>query len=363
MEEIMNNNEASGTVPLNNSEPLYKTQQNSIVPQPSLEIKEDEGKKGKRSVFITFVASLLLAILVIGGIALNWNFFRLLFVSLIKTSDNSQLTTKSVAKPTEASEPTISLGTQTLKVIPGQTSPGEYTLADGETTILFGSNSVPDLVFGKYYSLNDIHNINYLPIRDEVSFYNKGFLISLKNQGCKTENRFTDVPEVWVTDCSIQVTSIKENAPTKQLDAFNRAFVTNVSYSGVITQTDNPLIYITVPKLSIQNFSTPHSSENVSLETNSMTSYSTSTFWDIQIVTSFGIETIRYSAQEVWDKETKEVVIGPLTSVSTINSLDCKVIYTGNEGQKTEQCGVTVNISFSQNKTNLIPVKLSTYSQ
>ena len=233
--------------------------------------------------------------------------------------------------------------------------------------ILFGnsgsSKAVPDLVLGQNYSLDDIHNINYLPIRNELSLYNNGYFIALKNQGCNTENRFSDVPEVWVTDCSIQITSSKEEAPTKRLETFNRVFSTNVSFSGTVTQPDNPLIFLTVPKLTIQNFSTPQSSENVSLQAGSMTSSSTSTPWDILIITSYGIETIRYTAQEIWDKETKQVITGPLTSVSTIDNLDCKVIYTGNEGQKTERCEVTVNLSFSQDETNLKPIKLSSYSQ
>ena len=313
-----------------------------------------------------FALLLLIGIIAV-GIILNWNFIKLLFVNQTKPAQTTSSTIKDAAKPTAISNPTVPLGTKTIKILPGQTGQGKYILSDGETRILFGnsgsSKAVPDLVLGQNYSLDDIHNINYLPIRNELSLYNNGYFIALKNQGCNTETRFTDVPEVWVTDCSIQVLSSKEEAPIKQLGSFSRVFNTNVSFSNAITQPENPLIYLNLPKLSIQNFSTPYSSENLSLQAGSMTSYSTSTLWDMQLITSYGVETIRYSAQEIWDKETKQVAIGPLTVASTIDDLNCKVIYTGDEGENTERCEVRVNMSFSQNEENLIPIKLSSYSQ
>ncbi|MFC1727072.1 hypothetical protein ACFL0Y_00950 [Patescibacteria group bacterium] len=363
MEEVTNDNKTSDTKLPNAPEPIPQVQQNTDI-QPPIETKDYKGKKNVAKIVI---ASLILLGLIIAGIVLNWNFFRLLFVNQNKTSQTTSTPTNEVAKPTDMASPTVSLGTQTIKVIPGLAQEKQHLLADGETRILFGSGgsskAVPDIVFGQNYSLNDIHNINHLPIRNGVSFYNNGYFITLKNQGCNTETRFTDVPEVWVTDCTIQVTSGQEEALTKKLEPFNRAFNANTSFSGAITQPESPLIYLTMPKLSIQNFSTPQSSENVSLQAGSMTSYSTSTAWDIQIISSYGIETIRYTAQEVWDKETKQVTTGPLTSVSKIDNLDCKVIFTGDEGQQTERCEVTVNMSFGQDEANLLPIKLSSYTQ
>ncbi len=120
---------------------------------------------------------------------------------------NQTNTTSTTPKKTENQ---ITSNDETIKVLPGQSN---IILADGESRILFGNSgsemSVPDIVFGKNYSLNDIHKINYLPIREELSFYNKGYFITLKNLGCNKETRFTDVPEIWVTDCSVNVSSKK----------------------------------------------------------------------------------------------------------------------------------------------------------
>jgi len=306
-----------------------------------------------------------LAVVVIGGLMLNWNYLKVIFIipkkqvtPPIKSQPSITVATKTASQ--------IDVGEKTIVVKPGQ---NDYTLADGETKILFSnsgsSTSVPDVVFGDRYNLNDIHNINYLPIRREIAFYNKGFFILLKNLGCKTETRFTDVLEVWVTECIILTTSRQEVTPLKSISPFSKEINTRTSFSGSVTASPNDLlIYITMPRLSIQNFSTKLLSENVSLESGSMTSYSADTPWDIRVISGYGIDTIRYTAQEVWNKVSKEVVIGSLKVNTTIKNLDCKVIYIGNNNEQTQRCDdILVDFSFSQEGGNQIPIKLTSYQE
>lgn len=323
--------------------------------------------ESEHNIVKTFIALLVLLGLLIAGIALNWNFFRPLFINQVTISQSTQPSSQKESKPTDTSNPTVSLGTQTIKVVPGLTKDKQFLLPDGESRITFGNtgrpDSVPDLVFGNNKVLNDIHSINYLPVRNDVSFYNNGYFIELKNLGCNTETRFTDVPEVWVTDCSVQVTSKQEEAPVRNLEPFTKTISTTESFNNRINSDLNtPFIYVAMPELKVQNFSTPFSSENVSLSSGTPPNRSTS-FWDISVITSYGTETIRYTAQEIWDKETKQVVTGPLTAVSTIDNLDCKVIFTGDEGQQTERCDVTASFSFSQDETKLVPIKIYSYTQ
>lgn len=213
----------------------------------------------------------------------------------------------------------IELGNKTLVIKPGES----YRLADDETTIQFGGSAVPDLVFGEHYSLNDIHKINSLPINSEVSFYNKGYYFNLKKTKCNTERKFDiDVYITVVTDCSFQTTSKQAETPTKQL------------------------------------------SSRVSLETGSMTSYSTDTNWDIQVVSSYGIDTIRYTAEELWNKQTKTLSIGTLSVKSEVKNYTCKVLFKGNNGEQTEQCDdIVVGLQFNASNNKQVPIKLETYSK
>ncbi len=308
-------------------------------------------------------AVVILAIIVVGGVVLNWNYIRVIFLNPNKQTAQSTKSQPSTTTPTKAVSQ-VETGEKTITVKPGQT---DLTLVDGDTRILFGnsgsSNAVPDVVFGDRYSLNDIHKVNYLPIRKEVSFYNNGYFITLKNLGCKTETGFTDVSEVWVTECSIQTKSKQEQAPLKPFTSFGKEINTSTLFNGSVTNTpNNLLIYLIMPRLSIQNFSTKLLSENVSLESGSMTSYSADTPWDIRLVTGYGIDTIRYTAQEIWNKESKEITIGSLKVTTTIKHLDCKVIYTGTTGEQTQRCNnILVDFSFTQEANNQTPVKLVSY--
>lgn len=296
---------------------------------------------------------LFLVVLVISGVGLNLNLKDLF--------SNQQTSNKT--KPTPKDDLNkIPLGTQTVRMGAGGKS--EILLSDSETWIKFAGGDAPEAIFGDRKTLNDIHNINYLSIQGTLSFYNKGYLINIKNASCRKQRKFFD--DYWAevtTDCTLDLSTAQEEAPIKHFEPFTKEVTTQVLFNSSINQPDGPLVHIIMPKLSIQNFSTKFTSENVSLEMGSMTSYSTSTPWDILVVTSYGIETIRYTAQEVWDKEIKEVKTGPLVTKSEVKNLDCKVVFSGKEGEQTQQCSATLEFSLSQNEENLVPIKLETYSQ
>ena len=69
-------------------------------------------------------------------------------------------------------------------------------------------------------------------------------------------------------------------------------------------------------------------------------------------------------AQEIWNKESKEAVIGSLRVKTAIKNLDCKIIYIGNNGEHTQRCDdILVDFSFSQESVNQTPVKLNSYQE
>lgn len=277
-------------------------------------------------------------------------------------SPSSPQTNQTNTTPTtpQKTENQITSSNKTIKVLPGQSN---IVLADGESRILFGNSgsemSVPDIVFGKKYSLNDIHKINYLPIRKELSFYSKGYLITLKNLGCNKETRFTDVPEIWVTDCSINVSSKKAEAPLLQIKSTAKEINTNSLFKSPIS--NEPLVYVIAPRLSLMNWTTGQLKGKIGLESGSMTSYSTDTPWDMSFITAYGIDTIRYSAEEIFNKQSKRINIGPLQVDSEITSFNCRVIYKGTDGGETQQCDdIIVKLTFASTSGT---VKLVNYSE
>lgn len=211
--------------------------------------------------------------------------------------------------------------------------------------------------------LNDIHAINYLDVRKEIAFYNGGYFYKLTNLGCNKAQKFDiDVVITVVTDCNLRIATKKESAPIQQLTFFSKVLHTTQAFTGRVSPTNELLIYVMMPKLSLQNYSTQFSSENINLQAGSMTSYSPSSFWDITFVTVYGIETIRYTAEELWNKESKEVSVGPLQIKSKIQEFSCSVIYKGPNGEVTQRCDdIPVELSFNQIEQQ-IPVKILTYT-
>ena len=355
MEDQFENEIPSSTQDTQPNEPVAPKPVETISPEQPIQTKSKVSKvKLTLSIF-------LLVVLIIAGVGFNLNFIDL-FSSLINPSQLTQRVSNKTESVPKDKLDVIPVGTQTVKM--GEGGKSEVLLSDGESRITFGGGTPLEVVSGKNRNLNDIHNINYLSISGVLSFYNKGYLIDIKNTGCRKQRKFFG--DYWAevtTDCTLDISTLQQDAPIKHFEPFSKEVTTQTSFNNSVNQPDGPLVHVVMPKLSIQNFSTKFTSENVSLQAGSMTSYSTSTPWDILIVTSYGIETIRYNSQEIWDKEIKEVKTGPLTTKSEVKNLDCRVVFTGDEGQQTQQCNVTVEFSFSQDQENLVPIKLATYSQ
>lgn len=257
--------------------------------------------------------------------------------------------------PTPNAETRITL--EVIKTLPDES----IVLADGETRIrlsFYGGYGVPDVIFGESYIFNDIHRINYLAIRGTVSFYRNGYFFQLENKGCNTEDRFTDVRETWVTDCSIQILSERASPPEVKIFPFSQELTANASVNEVINI--EPFVRVIIPKLSLWRFS---DRECCNARVGSATSFDLDQMWDIRFITAFGIETIRYSPKEVGEKQAKELQIGPLQVKSTITGYECRVIYKS-EALETEQCDdITLNLSIAGVDDKPHPIQIQSYSE
>jgi len=214
-------------------------------------------------------------------------------------------------------ETSVPLGQHTIKIFAAGKE--VFLLADGKTRIRFGFPSVPDVIFGEHYGVNNVHNINYLPIRKKIEFYNNGYFFQIKNSKCNEEEYGSDLlGDTRVTDCSLSVHSKMDESLYKPVEAFSRSFSINVGYDNVITNsTKDILIYLLIPRLTIYNRPQEFLSGAPTIKVGNMTSFSQTTPWDIQLaVTGPGfdvdMDTFRYLAEEIWNEESKELNIGPL---------------------------------------------------
>ena len=83
---------------------------------------------------------------------------------------------------------------------------------------------------------------------------------------------------------------------------------------------------------------------------------------DGEFITAFGIDTIRYTAEEVWNKESKSIVVGPLNVNSQIINYNCRVIYKGDDGGETKRCDDIITfLSFTGQTNETYPIKIETF--
>lgn len=339
--------------PKEETQPISEeNRQTTLVTSDTLSLNDQTPSKRQSLKRLSVVVVLLVVIGV--GVALNKPYIETI---LNRTQKPSAQQSNSTTEKRDLKK--IELGEKTLVIKPGE----NYRLADDETTIQFGGSTIPDLVFGEHYSLNDIHKINSLAINNEVSFYNKGYYFQFRKTGCNTKTVFTDVPEVHVTDCSLQYVGNQATAPIKGLKSFSKQFNLRDSNDSSLTNTPSePLVYVAFPRASLQNYSTKQLSSRVSLETGSMTSYSADTPWDIQIISSYGIDTLRFTAEEIWNKQSKTSTIGALNVKAEVKDYTCKLLFRGNNGEQTEQCDdIIVELQISDSGSDLVPIKLETY--
>lgn len=208
---------------------------------------------------------------------------------------------------------------ETLVLKPGQSN---INLPSG-ALLTFGhagtENSVPDFVFGNKYVLNDIHGINYLPIKNRLVTFHNGYLYELSKLNCNTENVFDiDVNITRVKDCTIKIKTTKTQPPQVNIADFSKKFSivekTQAIY-GSQNKQGEALLYLGIKPIRV----TKNVVGKVYIEPG--------TQWDVYIITNYGIETIRYTADELHQKQAKSVTTGPIEVQVKIDDITCNPPY------------------------------------
>lgn len=231
-------------------------------------------------------------------------------------------------------------GTKIFKMLPGQTI---VKLPSGDI-LRFGNtgteNSVPDFIFGANYVLNDDHNINWLPIKKNLTTYSNGYQYELANKGCLKERKLDiDVEITVVTSCTIEVKTTKKSAPQVSTGSFSKTLSITENQGGgtpvrSILKTD-PYLFLGATNM------------RVTKTVDGTKVYSNSGDWEVVIITNFGIETIKYTAEELYAQQTKSVTIGPAKVDVIIAALTCTPAYSPALGCKNQYATVYDKIDFT----------------
>ena len=136
----------------------------------------------------------------------------LIFGALYLFTQNEYVPNENL-ETTENNETSVTVGSEILTL-----KPGDSKILSDDLLIRFGRSgtefSVPDIIFGEHYNLNDPQDVNYLPIYNIIKLYGNGNTVSLQKQECTTKDVFTDIPERHIVDCKVKI-NVEDSAMPK----------------------------------------------------------------------------------------------------------------------------------------------------
>lgn len=349
MEDSNQNPQRTPPPPLNEPQPIFpsvQTTQSNFQQSVQLPSSLEEKPKSRRKMFfILFGIFVAVGIILITAIVIskptrtNINSDR---------NDDTPTSTKSIENERNLK---VDIGEILVVMHPGITN---IHLPSG-ASITFGhagsSVSVPDFIFGDKYLLNDIHNINYLPIRKSIIAFHNGYKYEVTNLGCNTQRRFDiDITITEVTDCTIKIVTTKELPPSMNFESSNNKYSVvehGPPVNSYINNQSTSLLYLSAGSIRVQS----NSKGEKYVEPG--------TYWDVYIITRFGVDTIRYDANELWNKESKTVIIGPQEITIKIDNLSCNNIVRENKCPYFTTIDFTAESTLVQNSN--IPIKVLNY--
>lgn len=179
--------------------------------------------------------------------------------------------------------------------------------------------SVPYIDPGSGYIKNN--QFDSIPINNTVVVFDhiNQSMATLKKKHCNTETRFTDVPEIWVTGCLIEVENYQVEYPIIEQKSINKIIPGNDqerqffrsnysdSYQGAKI-SDLPFLYVGIPLFWVEKdpkgvitggANSPRVSGGVDYD------------FSFPVITSYGLATINYTSTELFNLVEKQINIGP----------------------------------------------------
>lgn len=285
-----------------------------------------QNQKGFAFLELVFMAGVLVILGVVG-----WTIRS-------RHNQNNSQPSQSIGSNVREETITAKEGTQTIKMLSGRTI---VKLPSGDI-LRFGhagsETSVPDFIFGSDYMLNDIHKINWLPIKKTLTTYSNGYQYTVTNQRCSTERKVDiDVEITVVTDCTIEVQTTKTDAPHINLISLAKPLSITERQGSPLRDvlSTNPYLFV-----GASNMRVTKTGDGTKV-------YSDSGDWGVYIITNFGVETVKYTAKELYARQTKSVTIGSAKVDIVIDALTCTPAYSPELGCKSQYATVYDKIDFT----------------
>lgn len=276
-----------------------------------------------------------IAIIFIFIIAFLYIFFRLYRLKLV--TDNSLY---SNTKSEQIKKTPIKVGLNEKIVIDKKNI---YILADNLTTIQFENLKI-------YLSGRpDYNNDDYLNLTKSLKIYNGGYYHTLNLIYCNKEERsFGDYSAYVTTDCTIDVSSQKSDVPPKakiepkSVEIKNLCFIENCGIDKNYDIGDYP-VHITMPYMQEKKYADGH-------------------FWSeggrIQLITGFGKGNIKFTSEEIWNHQPKNIIIGPLNVEAQIINAVCERF------EDSEWChSMTIKLTFKEEIPGEHELKILEYTK
>jgi hypothetical protein len=174
-----------------------------------------------------------------------------------------------------------------------------------------------------------------LPINNKISVFKDGKIYTLTNEECKTEERFSDHPETWVTDCTLSLLVDEASVPTFSTNSFkknipgddstrNRYDSSFAGFKQGEVVSESPLVYLGVFEFFVQRYPSGTiigGKPNVGGGTNYP--------FPFTVVTNYGTADIVYQPEDIFNEVEKSVDIGiSHVSIKPVKLVDDKNIFT-----------------------------------
>ena len=260
-------------------------------------------------------------------------------------------------------ENSVAIGSEILNL-----KPGDSEILSEDLRIRFGRSgtefSVPDIILGEHYNLNDPQNINYLPIYNSIKLYNNGKVVSLQKQECTIKDVFTDSPERHIVYCKVKMDIADSATPKiseiKVVETIEGSHSTRPIYRPDYVMTvqgqmvsEEPLLYVGIPEFFLRDWR--NYSAGIIIGGAPGRSGGEDYKLGFTIITNFGIAELIYVPSELFDEVTKNIQIGP-----AVISITPQKNVVRNENTN-EDFSFQVSMNFNDNLSNY-PVKILNFT-
>lgn len=212
----------------------------------------------------------------------------------------------------------------------------------------------PWIQFDDYYLLNTVSKPNYLSLSKKLVTYHHGYKYDITNNGCLYKRISDDTGGYnQTTECDLTVLISKDPPPSTKLKNYEKKLQIvedGKNINGLQSIESEPLLYISASATRIQKNDTYQI-------------YNPRDGWTVYLLTNYGYDDITFSLDELINKQTKTLQMGPQKIEISIDKLSCNKI---NYPDPNTPCSYFTEMDFTVKLLNeeipdTEPIRIQTY--